>query len=68
MLGQVKAHVLGTSIYGYSMDLSNGCAINLKPFFDDLASTKNLTVGKFVRIEGEGDFHAACLVRLRQER
>ena len=58
----VKAHVQGTSIYAYSMDLSNGCTINLKPFFDDLASTKNLTLGKFVRFEGEGQFHAGCLV------
>ena len=57
----VKAHVDGTSIYAFAMDLTPGCNVNLKPFLADFASTKNLTLGKFVRAEGDGMFHATCL-------
>ncbi len=57
----VKAHVDGTSIYAFAMDLTPSCNVNLKPFFPDFASTKNLTLGKFVRAEGDGTFHATCL-------
>ncbi len=57
----VKAHVQGTNIYAFGMDLTPSCNVSLKAFFPDLASTKNLTLGKFVKAEGEGSFHATCL-------
>ncbi len=58
----VKAHVQGSNIYAYGMDLTPSCNVSLKPFFADFASTKNLTLGKFVKAEGDGAFHATCLV------
>ena len=64
----VQAHVEGTAIYAFAMDLKPACNVNMKPFFADFASTKNLTLGKFVRAEGNGMFHATCLTVLRPER